>query len=80
MQVAALAQAAHLVDQARRQHGVEALRERAVAATRQLAKRQLTWLRGMPYRTVIAADAVDALAQGLAAVALAWGPPGTGPR
>jgi len=58
---------------------VAALRERAVAATRQLAKRQLTWLRGMPGRTVIAADADDALAQGLAAVARAWGPPGSVP-
>ena len=27
-----------------------ALRERGIAATRQLAKRQLTWLRGMPQR------------------------------
>ncbi len=37
-----------------------ALRERAVAATRQLAKRQLTWLRGMLARQVVAADAPDA--------------------
>ena len=29
------------------------LRERGIAATRQLAKRQLTWLRGMPGRRVI---------------------------
>ena len=35
----------------------------AVAATRQLAKRQLTWLRSMPWRTVVAADAPDALEQ-----------------
>ncbi|MEZ5705704.1 MAG: tRNA (adenosine(37)-N6)-dimethylallyltransferase MiaA [Burkholderiaceae bacterium] len=41
------------------------LRERGIAATRQLAKRQLTWLRSMPERTVIACDANDALAQGL---------------
>ncbi len=33
-----------------------ALRERGIAATRQLAKRQLTWLRGMT-RSVIACDA-----------------------
>ena len=35
----------------------------ATAATRQLAKRQLTWLRGMPWREVVACDAPDALAQ-----------------
>ena len=34
-----------------------------IAATRQLAKRQLTWLRSMPDRAVIAADASDAVAQ-----------------
>ena len=39
------------------------LRERGIAATRQLAKRQITWLRSMPARRVIAADAPDALAQ-----------------
>ncbi|MDI1261136.1 tRNA (adenosine(37)-N6)-dimethylallyltransferase MiaA [Aquabacterium sp.] len=41
--------------------------ERGIAATRQLAKRQLTWLRGMPWRRVVAADAPDAMeqAQGL---------------
>jgi tRNA dimethylallyltransferase len=39
------------------------LRERGIAATRQLAKRQMTWLRGMPERTVVAADAPDATAQ-----------------
>jgi tRNA dimethylallyltransferase len=37
------------------------LRERGIAATRQLAKRQVTWLRGMPRRTVIACDAPDAV-------------------
>ena len=40
------------------------LRERGIAATRQLAKRQITWLRSMPQRQVIACDqpgAVDAL-------------------
>lgn len=37
------------------------LRERAIAATRQLAKRQITWLRSMPARTVIACDAPDAV-------------------
>ena len=43
------------------------LRERGIAATRQLAKRQLTWLRGMDERRVIACDAPDALAQVLRA-------------
>ena len=37
------------------------LPERGVAATRQLAKRQLTWLRSMPQRHVVACDAADAL-------------------
>jgi tRNA dimethylallyltransferase len=46
---------------------VASLRERGIAATRQLAKRQLTWLRSMPHRRVIAADAPDALAQVLRA-------------
>ncbi|MGV3494534.1 MAG: tRNA (adenosine(37)-N6)-dimethylallyltransferase MiaA [Ramlibacter sp.] len=46
---------------------LQALRERGVAATRQLAKRQLTWLRAMPGRTVIACDAPDVLAQVLRA-------------
>jgi tRNA dimethylallyltransferase len=41
---------------------LDTLRERGFAATRQLAKRQLTWLRGMR-REVIACDAPDALAQ-----------------
>jgi len=36
------------------------LRDAAIAATRQLAKRQLTWLRGMPERQLVAADAADA--------------------
>ncbi len=39
------------------------LPERGVAATRQLAKRQMTWLRGMPQRHRIACDAPDATAQ-----------------
>ena len=39
------------------------LAERAVAATRQLAKRQLTWLRSMPARQVVACDAADASAR-----------------
>ena len=40
-----------------------ALRETGIAATRQLAKRQLTWLRGMADRVSIAADAGDAAQQ-----------------
>lgn len=36
------------------------MRERAIAATRQLAKRQITWLRSMPTRTVIDCLAPDA--------------------
>jgi tRNA dimethylallyltransferase len=47
---------------------VTALRDRGIFATRQLAKRQLTWLRGMPDRKRIACDAPDVLAQVLATV------------
>ena len=49
------------------------LRERGVAATRQLAKRQLTWLRGMRVDAIecFASDAAEAaaarVASGLAA-------------
>jgi tRNA dimethylallyltransferase len=43
------------------------LQERGIAATRQLAKRQLTWLRGMD-RTVVACDAPDALQRARAAL------------
>ena len=39
------------------------LPERGIAATRQLAKRQITWLRSMPQRQVVACDAPDALGQ-----------------
>ncbi|MDH6593756.1 tRNA dimethylallyltransferase [Variovorax sp. TBS-050B] len=39
---------------------LQSLRERGIAATRQLAKRQITWLRSMPARRVIACDAPDA--------------------
>lgn len=51
------------------------LRERGIAATRQLAKRQLTWLRSMPHRRVVACDADDALAQVRSVVAEWLGPP-----
>lgn len=39
------------------------LRERGIAATRQLAKRQITWLRSMPQRQVVACDTPDAVQQ-----------------
>ena len=42
------------------------LPERGIAATRQLAKRQITWLRGMPQRQVIACDAPDAIERAVA--------------
>ncbi len=44
------------------------LHELGVAATRQLAKRQLTWLRGMQERVVIPCDAPNAMSQTLTAV------------
>jgi len=40
-----------------------ALAASATTATRQLAKRQMTWLRAMPQRVVVAADDVGAVAQ-----------------
>ena len=39
------------------------LRDKGIAASRQLAKRQLTWLRSMPDRHVIACDEPDVLGQ-----------------
>jgi tRNA dimethylallyltransferase len=44
------------------------LRDKGVFATRQLAKRQITWLRSMPQRRIVACDAPDALAQLMAQV------------
>ena len=58
---------------------LEPLRERAVAATRQLAKRQITWLRGMPHRHALPADAEDIEAQVLREVETLIGAPGTLP-
>jgi tRNA dimethylallyltransferase len=55
------------------------LRERGVAATRQLAKRQITWLRSMAYRQVIEADAADVEARLVGVVESLTGPPGTAP-
>jgi tRNA dimethylallyltransferase len=45
------------------------LRDKGIFATRQLAKRQITWLRSTPQRQVVACDAPDALAQVLRQVA-----------
>jgi tRNA dimethylallyltransferase len=39
------------------------LRDTGIAATRQLAKRQLTWLRGLPTRHIVACDAPTAHAE-----------------
>jgi tRNA dimethylallyltransferase len=50
------------------------LRERGIAATRQLAKRQITWLRSMPQRTVIACDAPDAVQTAVQRMAKAAAP------
>ena len=44
------------------------LRERGIAATRQLAKRQITWLRSMPRRHVIACDGPQPVPELLAAL------------
>ncbi len=47
-------------------HPMATLPERGIAATRQLAKRQITWLRSMPQRQVVACDqpgATQALVQ-----------------
>ncbi len=44
------------------------LRERGIAATRQLAKRQITWLRSMPERQSIACDQPTATQQLVQAV------------
>ncbi|WP_027016772.1 tRNA (adenosine(37)-N6)-dimethylallyltransferase MiaA [Comamonas composti] len=37
-------------------HSMDSLGERGIAATRQLAKRQITWLRGMEFRHAVACD------------------------
>jgi tRNA dimethylallyltransferase len=42
------------------------VQETGSAATRQLAKRQLTWLRSMAWRHTVACDASDATAQAVA--------------
>jgi len=45
------------------------LRERGIIASRQLAKRQLTWLRGMPERQVLACESPSVVADVMAALA-----------
>ena len=45
------------------------LRDKGVFATRQLAKRQITWLRSMPQRLVVACDGGQPVAQVLQAIA-----------
>lgn len=42
---------------------LDELRDKGIAATRQLAKRQLTWLRGMPSRRVVVCDDASAVAE-----------------
>jgi tRNA dimethylallyltransferase len=51
------------------------LRDRCMAATRQLAKRQLTWLRSMHARHPVSADAPEALQQVLNRAISHWGSP-----
>ena len=46
-------------------------RDKAIAGTRQLAKRQLTWLRSMPWRQTIACEQADATQQVIAHAAKA---------
>ena len=50
-----------------------ALRDSGIAATRQLAKRQLTWLRSMPKRRVVACDAPRAIEDALERIGTALG-------
>ena len=49
-------------------HPMASLPERGIAATRQLAKRQITWLRSMPQRHAIACDQPHAVAHLVQAV------------
>lgn len=49
--------------------------ERAIAATRQLAKRQLTWLRAQPQRHIIDCLAHDAASLVVDQIARIWPPP-----
>ncbi len=54
------------------------MRERGIIATRQLAKRQITWLRAMPERIVIDCNAADATQRVLAQVREALAVAGAG--
>ena len=51
-------------------------REQGIAATRQLAKRQITWLRAQPDRVIVDCLAPDVVAQTIDAVAMALAPEG----
>ena len=48
--------------------GAPGWRDKGIFATRQLAKRQITWLRSMPHRIAVAADSPDAVHQVLGQV------------
>lgn len=50
---------------------LEEAREQGIAATRQLAKRQITWLRAQPERVIVDCLAADAVARTIDAVAAA---------
>ncbi len=52
---------------------IHEIAEKGIAATRQLAKRQLTWLRGMSEREALACDAPDVTTRLLAMVRNHWG-------
>jgi len=52
---------------------IQQTKDTGIAATRQLAKRQLTWLRGMPERLVEACDAPDLTERVAARVRPVWG-------
>ena len=57
---------AHTARPLERMPALADLRDKGICATRQLAKRQLTWLRAMPARHVVACDAPTAAQQVLA--------------
>jgi tRNA dimethylallyltransferase len=48
------------------------IRERGIFATRQLAKRQITWLRSMAQRVVVAADGPQSPAASVQTQVLQW--------
>jgi tRNA dimethylallyltransferase len=54
---------------------LQRLRDTGIAATRQLAKRQLTWLRSMPERHIVACDQPDRVEQVVQLAMQVWGPP-----